>query len=75
MDDNDWRLQGQERYLTGAALGRRRWQPMRPGWDHDHCEFCWTKFGAAEVPNAVHESWSTGWISLGLRSVFCRFSR
>jgi len=55
MGDNDRRLQGQERYLTGAALDRRQWQPIRPGWDHDHCEFCWTKFGAAEVPNAVHE--------------------
>ena len=36
----DWRLQGQERYLTGAMLHWRRWVPYRKDWDHDHCEFC-----------------------------------
>lgn len=40
----DWRLQGQERYLQGATLHRRKWVEARPGWDHDHCEFCGDKF-------------------------------
>jgi hypothetical protein len=40
----DWRLQGQERYLQGAALRWARWWPIHEGWDHDHCEFCWVHF-------------------------------
>ena len=43
--DDDWRLQGQERYLAGRELQRRRWTTDGDDWDHDHCEFCWTKFG------------------------------
>ena len=44
----DWRLQGQEDFLQGRRLRRSRWWPYRPGWDHDHCEFCWADFGAAK---------------------------
>jgi hypothetical protein len=43
MNDPDWRLQGQEKYLGGVTLVRRRWQQQRPDWDHDHCEFCGAK--------------------------------
>jgi hypothetical protein len=41
---NDWRLQGQEKFLMGAELSLRKYQPYRKGWDHDHCEFCGKKF-------------------------------
>ncbi len=41
---NDWRLQGQDRYLRGVALARKRYQRYRTGWEHDHCEFCGDKF-------------------------------
>lgn len=41
---NDWRLQGQERYLQGAKLRRLPYQSYRKDWDHDHCEFCGAKF-------------------------------
>ena len=41
---DDWRRQGQERYLSGARLIRQPYRPYRQGWDHDHCEFCGAKF-------------------------------
>ncbi len=40
----DWRLQGQETFLRNAVLYRRKYTPFRADWDHDHCEFCGTKF-------------------------------
>ena len=39
----DWRIQGQERYLSGVKLQRKSYSPYREGWDHDHCEFCGRK--------------------------------
>ena len=60
MADNDWRLQGQERYLSGETLHWRTWHETRPGWDHDHCEFCWAKFTDSDkVPDALHEGYAT----------------
>ena len=41
--DNDWRLDGQEKYLQGAELRLMRWWPHREGRDHDHCQFCWAR--------------------------------
>lgn len=41
---SDWRLQGQERYLSGVELCWSSYEPFREGWDHDHCEFCGRKF-------------------------------
>ncbi len=40
----DWRLQGQERFLRGVLLRFEKYKPFRPGWEHDHCEFCGRKF-------------------------------
>ncbi len=59
VDDSDWRLQGQESYLQGAALRRRPYSPSRPGWDHDHCEFCSVKFMDANLPDVVREGYVT----------------
>lgn len=56
---DDWRLQGQERYLTGVTLTRRQWRETRAGWDHDHCEFCSEKFADDRIPDALHEGWTT----------------
>jgi hypothetical protein len=41
--EDDWRLQGQNKYLTGVALHRAKWCQTREGWDHDECAFCWRK--------------------------------
>ena len=59
--DTDWRLQGQERYLTGVRLayGPYRTDPKNPSWDHDHCEFCGTKFMVDGGPEALCEGYQT----------------
>ncbi len=62
MDDaGDWRLTGQERYLMGEKLQRRRYRryPKNPNWDHDHCEFCWAKFMVEDYPDVLHEGYAT----------------
>jgi hypothetical protein len=41
---DDWRRQGQENYLKGVKLVFQDYQPSKTGWDHDHCEFCGSKF-------------------------------
>ena len=42
---NDWRLQGQERYLKGVTLHWRQVSAASRS-DHEHCEFCGAKFMA-----------------------------
>jgi len=54
---NDWRLQGQETYLIGAIMTFIHYRPYRAGWDHDHCEFCGTKFSLANED--LHEGYAT----------------
>jgi len=60
-DETDWRLQGQEDYLYGLTLVRRRYlrPSTNPDWDHDHCEFCGGKFMVEEVPDVLHEGYAT----------------
>jgi hypothetical protein len=41
---DDWRLQGQEKYLKGVMLSLIAYSPSNPNNDHDHCEFCGEKF-------------------------------
>lgn len=56
----DWRLTGQEAYLVGRPLRLARWVPYRPGWDHDHCEFCWAEISDDETSHAdFSEAWVT----------------
>lgn len=64
VDSNDWRLQGQEKYLQGAVLQRKGYQAYRADWEHDHCEFCGAEFslktqGALQVGYASldHYRW------------------
>jgi hypothetical protein len=44
MNSNDWRMQGQELYLNHVTLVFRDYSPSQANWEHDHCEFCGTKF-------------------------------
>jgi len=45
IDKHDWRLAGhQANYLHGELLRYAAYRPHRPGWKHDKCEFCWTRF-------------------------------
>lgn len=48
-DPDDWRRQGQERYLRGRKWFLRRYQPYRTGWEHDHCEYCGAKFSLVQA--------------------------
>ena len=59
VEDSDWRLQGQERYLQSAVLLHRKWHTKNPKWDHDHCEFCWAKFMDKESPDVLREGYCT----------------
>jgi hypothetical protein len=55
----DWRLTNQERYLKGVALRWRKYQPANPSNDHDHCEFCYSKFMVQNLPDVLHEGYAT----------------
>lgn len=48
IEKDDWRLQGQEKYLTEVKLIRTPFAPLSKTWDHEHCEFCWAKFSNHE---------------------------
>ncbi|MDL2302570.1 hypothetical protein LJC58_09485 [Lachnospiraceae bacterium OttesenSCG-928-D06] len=52
---DDWRIRGQEDYLTGVPLIHKRFKSKLPKVlmpdddprkysDHEHCDFCWHKF-------------------------------
>jgi len=59
--ESDWRLNGQEKYLSGVSLTRRRYRryPKDPTWDHDHCEFCTDKFMVEDLPDTIHVGYTT----------------
>ena len=54
---DDWRLQGQERYLKRAVLTNKRYRKYRDDWDHDHCQFCGKKF--SERPDDLNVGYAT----------------
>jgi len=58
-EPNDWRLTNQARYLQGVALVWQRYSPASPDNDHDHCEFCWTKFMESGPPDTLREGYAT----------------
>jgi len=41
---SDWRLQGQESFLQNVSLKKSIYKKYRNNWEHDHCEFCGSKF-------------------------------
>jgi len=55
----DWRLNGQERYLGRAVLHWAKWHRPRPAWDHDHCAFCWAKFMDEPHPDVFRAGYTT----------------
>jgi phage terminase large subunit-like protein len=59
LEENDWRLTGQEKYLKGVTLSRRPYSRIREGWDHDHCAFCWAKFMETGPPDTLTEGYTT----------------
>lgn len=52
----DWRLSGQEEYLSGAQFKVSRFVSTEKS-DHEHCSFCWDKFSDNE--NSLHTGYCT----------------
>jgi len=44
VSKDDWRRQGQENYLKDVELIFKKYPLVDSHNDHDHCEFCGTKF-------------------------------
>ena len=60
IQDDDWRLQGRERYLKGVTPYWREYSRYSETWDHDHCAFCWAKFCVASAcPDSLQEGYAT----------------
>ena len=57
IENNDWRLQGQEKYLTGVKLIRTPFAPLSKTWDHEHCDFCFATF--SDYDGDLHEGYCT----------------
>ena len=56
---DDWRRQGQEKYLKSLALTWKKYIKFRDDWDHDHCEFCSHKFMEEGNTECFHEGYAT----------------
>lgn len=61
IEENDWRLRGQEEYLQNKDFCFMRFIPSENGNLHIHCEFCWHKF--METPEGVEDCSSEGYCS------------
>jgi hypothetical protein len=55
---NDWRLQGQDKYLQGVIVFYKNYVDRKTTTDHDHCEFCWTKFSET-IEGALKAGYTT----------------
>jgi hypothetical protein len=55
----DWRLTNQEDYLQSVRLYFRKYSKWSESWDHDHCVFCFSKFVVEDIPDVLHEGYST----------------
>lgn len=61
---DDWRLMGQEGYLTGKHLQHRRFSRKLCYEDYDQCDFCWRCFDKddAALPRAYFVPEEKVWI-------------
>lgn len=61
VNESDWRLQGQKKYLKSVTLVHRLYRRYanNPNWDHDHCSFCWAKFMVEDHPDVLHQGYAT----------------
>ena len=53
---SDWRLTDQMKYLYRKRLTKEAFVAS-PTNDHEHCEFCWSKFGKED--NLMHWGYCT----------------
>ncbi len=54
--EKDWRLCGQDEYLSGAKLILCEFVPTDDS-DHEHCSFCWEKF--SDYAGSLHTGYCT----------------
>ena len=59
MENTDWRLQGQEKYLMGLTLNFQSYEPSNSKNDHDHCEFCSVEFMKIDDHDSLTEGYVT----------------
>lgn len=59
VNDDDWRLQGQERALMGKTLYLRHYKAYSDKWEHDHCTLCWEEFSDHDSEDTLHEGYTT----------------
>ncbi len=66
IPSDDWRRQGQEKFLRGNKLVFSNYKPYRLGWEHDHCEFCENKFSLRKEDLSIGYSTLDGnhWICI-----------
>ena len=57
--NSDWRLTNQMEYLQGVKLYWREYSRWSESWDHDYCVFCFSKFMVQDLPDVLHEGYST----------------
>lgn len=48
VNSDDWRRQGQEKFLLGLTFCFQEFKSGRNSSDHEHCEFCQTKISPNE---------------------------
>ena len=53
---NDWRITNQKNYLFRVAIKKATFQKTATS-DHEHCEFCWGKFGVED--GLLHSGYCT----------------
>ena len=58
MENSDWRLQGQDKYLLAKALTFKKYTDRKTITDHDHCEFCTAKFSET-IPDCLRSGYTT----------------
>ena len=63
IEDDDWRLQGQEKYLLGRTMRWTTWVPYREDWDHDHCECCMAKISDRFNVGDDHVQYKAAWVT------------
>ena len=56
--EQDWRLQGQEKYLFSIQLVFKNYLDRATNSEHDHCEFCCNKFSEL-IPKCLTSGYTT----------------
>lgn len=59
ISEDDWRLTNQGKYLRGETFYFKKYTEYSSNWDHDHCEFCSTKFATMKSDNIINEGYAT----------------